>query len=140
MPYSASTLGIPSTCLDADMTQISVFHIAACVAAISLGASGALAGSKPASPTAIVPPPPPVWPPVADVDRVTPPQAQAAQALLSVITNNPPPTMTAAFKARTLEVLKGLLGRPDLHAPLGLTPSQIRTLIDLVQAIPVTPA
>lgn len=140
MPYSASTLAIPSTCLDADMTQNSILHIAACIAAISLGATGALAGGKPASPTAIVPPPPPVWPSDASADRVTQSQVRAAQALLSVIINSPPSTMTAPFKARTVNVLNGILARPDFHAPLGLTPSQIRTLIDQVQAIAVTPA
>ena len=122
------------------MTQNSIFHLAACVAAISLGASGALAGTKPASPTAIVPPPPPVLPLDPSAVRLTQSQVRAAQALLSPIMANPPPTMSAPFKARTVNVLNGILARPDLHAPLGLTPSEIRTLIDQVQAIAVTPA
>lgn len=121
------------------MTQNSIFQIAAYVAAISLGASGAIAGTKPASPTAIVPPPPPVLPLDQSAVRVTPSQVRAARALLSVLMNDPPPTMTAPFKARTVNVLSGILTRPDLHAALGLTPSQIQALIDQVQAIPVRP-
>lgn len=121
------------------MTQKSIFHIVACIAAISLGATGAMAGSKPASPTPIVPAPPPAPPPVAIINTVTPSQARAAQALSSVIMNNPPTTMTGPFKARTVNALTQVLGRPDLHAPLGLTPSQIRAMIAQVQAIPATP-
>jgi hypothetical protein len=122
------------------MTQKSFFHIAACIAILSLGATGAIAGSKPASPTPIVPAPPPAPPPIAIIQSVTPTQARAAQALAAVILNNPPPTMTGPFKARTVNVLNQVLGRPDLHAPLGLSPAQIQTMINQVQAIPVMPA
>ena len=47
--------------------------------------------------------------------------------------------MTGPFKARTINVLNQVLNRPDLHAPLDLSPSQIQTMINQVQAIPVTP-
>lgn len=121
------------------MTQNSIFQIAACVAAISLGATGALAGAKPASPTAIVPPPPPVLPLDPSAVRLTQSQVRAAQALVSAIMANPPPSMSAPFKARTVNVLNSMLARPDLLAALGLAPSQVQALIDQVQAIPLTP-
>lgn len=121
------------------MTQKSIFRTAACIAVLSLGATGAIAGSQPASPTPVVPAPPPAPPPVAIIQSVTPTQARAAQALATVILNNPPATMTGPFKARTVNVLNQVLARPDLHGPLGLSPAQIQTMINQVQAIPVTP-
>ncbi|MDX5413565.1 MAG: hypothetical protein LPK02_11030 [Rhodobacterales bacterium] len=121
------------------MTQKNIFRTAACIAVLSLGATGAVAGSKPASPTPVVPAPPPAPPPVAIIQSVTPTQARAAQALANVILNNPPPAVTGPFKARTVNVLNQVLNRPDLHGPLGLSPAQIQTMINQVQAIPVTP-
>ena len=120
------------------MTQKTIFRIAAVVATLALGATGAFAGSKPPSPTPIVPPNPPA-PPSVIIAQVTPQQARAAQALARVLLNNPPPSMTASFQGRVVNVLNQSLGKPGMLAQLGLTPPQIREMIAQVQAIPTTP-
>lgn len=113
-------------------TRFAALMVAACLSGTVL-----YAGPDPASPTPIVPPPPPVSAPAAP-GPASPQTIQAAQSLATALSSNPPQSMSPALKARVVDALNGVLLQPELAAQLGLSVSQLETLLQQVQAIPTS--